>query len=106
MRNEDDDGSPLTHLTREFVDKMVSGTDQVEVESVGAEKVVFCEKPLAMVLNDEAAEGKICPVEMALMPAPVQCTLGSTSFFSSEAARCVKNMGNRNSQEDKDYLTK
>ena len=62
--------------------------DEVGVE---AEEVIFCERPLAMVLNDSRAEGKICPVEMTLMTAPLQCTLGSTATFSSEKARQVAN---------------
>ena len=80
----------MTHLTKDTVDKMVPGTAEVEAESIDGEQLVFCEKPFAMVLNDDAAEGKICPVELTVMPAPVQCTLGSTTLFSSEAARYRK----------------
>lgn len=93
VRNRDDDVSPLSKLTVDNVDKMSPGGG-VEIEDevgVEAEEVIFCERPLAMVLNDSRAEGKICPVEMTLMTAPLQCTLGSTATFSSEKARQVAN---------------
>ena len=93
VRNRDDDVSPLSKLTVDKVDKMSpgGGVEIADEAGVEAEEVVFCERPLAMVLNDSRAEGKICPVEMTLMTAPLQCTLGSTATFSSEKARQVAN---------------
>ena len=86
VRNTEDDVSPLSKLTKDPVDKMQTGSTVLE-EEVKAEDVVFCEKPLAIVLNDELAEGKICPIQMSLMTAPLPCTLGSTALFSTEETR-------------------
>lgn len=90
VHNKDSDQSPLSALTQEPVDKMKAGS-AVLTEDVQAEDVVFCEKPLAIVLKDEMAENKICPLEMTLMTAPVQCTLGSSALFSSETVRDMAN---------------
>ena len=60
--------SPLSKLTVDNVDKMSPGGG-VEIEDevgVEAEEVIFCERPLAMVLNDSRAEGKICPEKVLI----------------------------------------
>merc|ERR1712038_689697 len=90
VQNRDSDQSPLSALTKEPVDKMEAGS-AVLTEDVLAEDLVFCEKPLAIVLKDQMAENKICPLEMTLMTAPVQCTLGSSALFSSETVRELAN---------------